>query len=88
MTSSDELFADLPTSSEVGPAPGDLPGSAVNADPEREREWHEAHMAVAALEEAKLHGLQLEFMVFFLRSIRSGETTKGAIAAAQCEWDF
>ena len=42
----------------------------------------------SALDWAKLHGLEYEFMEFFLRDYGNNKNVPGAIWYANCEWDL
>lgn len=61
----------------------------IEISPETEREYQRADSVLFALTQAKEHGLEGEFMTYFLRDLKvTDEQVEKAIWYAQCEWDL
>lgn len=66
----------------------DLVTEPVPLDPGIQFEFDEVAHLQDALAAARRHGLESEFLVFFLRLVREGKDTPTAACYARGEWDF
>ena len=77
-----QFFASSPTLKEVGDE------FLASDDGEYARDMINAKKVLAALENAKQSGLQLEFLSFFINELCRGASYDEAIAYAEREWDL
>lgn len=63
--------------------------NGVTLDPEIKQEFEDAEALLTAIEEVKReYNMQAEFLVEFIRNIRSGHSVQESIWYAYCEWDL
>ena len=77
-----QFFASSPTLKEVSDE------FLASDDGEYARDMINAKKVLAALENAKQSGLQLEFLSFFINELCRGASYDEAIAYAEREWDL